>query len=263
MPNTRGMLKRMDEKIITIALDDDRMIDFHRTSKTKFFKNGDEVKDPHFNLGDQVSIEGPMDSSGYWTAVNVYWEKAAAGASATAKSGDSKVPDAWADTTNGAPPPTQSVKPSTQRDPDDPGPPTLQRGSAADPHREKAEPLPEITTPPHPLTAGVPPPPNQPAPSLRRGVDEDTPINVPRQEDLIRKASDTAMNFTDTLPNYICQEVMSRYQSESRPADWRALDVVTADVIYENGKEDYRKIAINGKPINKKMEDMGGGLVHG
>jgi hypothetical protein len=30
------------------------------------------------------------------------------------------------------------------------------------------------------------------------------------------------------------------------------------DLIYENGKEDYRKIAINGKPVNKKMEEMGG-----
>jgi len=29
-------------------------------------------------------------------------------------------------------------------------------------------------------------------------------------------------------------------------------------VIYENGKEDYRKITLNGRPINKKIEDMGG-----
>src|ERR1035438_568885 len=61
MPNTRGILKRMDDKIITLALDDDRMLDFHRNSKTKFFKGGDEVKDPHFNPGDQLSIEGPVD----------------------------------------------------------------------------------------------------------------------------------------------------------------------------------------------------------
>src|SRR5215469_4520 len=104
MPNTRGLLKRMDEKIITLALDDDRMLDFHRTSKTKFFKNGDEVKDPHFNPGDQVSIEGPMDATGYMTAVNVYWEKAAAAGAKTGDSAGSKVPDAWGD---GATPPPQ------------------------------------------------------------------------------------------------------------------------------------------------------------
>ena len=256
MPNTRGLLKRMDDKVITLALDDDRILDFHRNSKTKFYKGGDEVKDPHFNPGDQLSIEGPVDSTGYMTAVNVYWEKAAAGSStASAKSGDSKVPDAWAADNNTAS--TQSVKPAATRDPDDPGPPTLQRGSAADPKREKAAPLPEIT--PEQVAANTPPPSGgNPNRGLRRNADDDTPIAVPKQEDLIRRAADTAMNFTETLPNYICQEVMSRYQSESRPASWHANDVVTMELLYENGKEDYRKIAINGKAVNKKMEEMGG-----
>ena len=31
MPNFRGKLKRMDSKTITLALDDDRIIDFRRT----------------------------------------------------------------------------------------------------------------------------------------------------------------------------------------------------------------------------------------
>ena len=29
-------------------------------------------------------------------------------------------------------------------------------------------------------------------------------------------------------------------------------------MVYENGKEDYRNIAINGRPINKKMEELPG-----
>ena len=29
-------------------------------------------------------------------------------------------------------------------------------------------------------------------------------------------------------------------------------------MVYENGKEDYRNIAINGKPVNKKMEELPG-----
>ena len=59
MPNFRGKLKSMDGKTITLALDDDRILDFRRTNSTKFFKGGDEIKDPKFKAGDQLSIEGP------------------------------------------------------------------------------------------------------------------------------------------------------------------------------------------------------------
>ena len=55
----------MDAKSISIKLDDDREMDFKRTDKTKFFKNGDEVKSPSdFKPGDQVSVEGPEDTVG-------------------------------------------------------------------------------------------------------------------------------------------------------------------------------------------------------
>ena len=51
---------------------------------------------------------------------------------------------------------------------------------------------------------------------------------------------------------------MSRYESSTRPANWQPIDVVGTEVIYENGKEDYRKITLNGRPINKKIEEVGG-----
>ena len=38
---------------------------------------------------------------------------------------------------------------------------------------------------------------------------------------------------------------------------WSALDVVTMNVVYENGKEDYRDITVNGKP-KKSLEETGG-----
>src|SRR3954469_4419050 len=77
MPSFRGKLKRMDEKSIVLELGDNRVLDFKRTSKTKFFKAGEEIKSPKFNPGDQMSVEGPEEPGGYMTAVNVYWEKAA------------------------------------------------------------------------------------------------------------------------------------------------------------------------------------------
>ena len=94
VPNFRGRLKQMDAKSIALSLDDDRVLDFKRTDKTKFFKNGEELKTPDFKPGDQISIEGPEDQRGYMTAVNVYWEKAAAAAGSQEKKEGGV--DAWA-----------------------------------------------------------------------------------------------------------------------------------------------------------------------
>src|ERR1019366_3519928 len=86
MPNYRGLFKQMDDKNLTIELDDHRLLQFKRNGKTKFYKNGDEVKAPKFDPGDQLSVEGPEDAEGFLTALNVYWEKRAAGTATTAHS---------------------------------------------------------------------------------------------------------------------------------------------------------------------------------
>jgi len=97
LPNFRGNLKVFEEKTIGVELGDKRVMDFRRTDKTKFFKSGDEVKTPKFNLGDQVSVEAQTDPGGTtMTAVNVYWEKSGAGGGTSSKSDDGVV-DTWKD----------------------------------------------------------------------------------------------------------------------------------------------------------------------
>jgi hypothetical protein len=281
LPNFRGKFKQMDNKTISLELNDNRILDFRRNDKTKFFKNGDEVKNPKFTAGDQLSIEGPEAADHTFTAVNVYWEKAAnATDTANASEKNEGVVDTWKDApekggTKKGPSPkdapetvalesaTEKAPPPARQDSDDPGPPTLKRGGPADPKRERAANAPAgtpaanapaiespRTTPAETLTPT--------APTIRRTGDEDTiPMTVRPEDPLIRKASDAALDFTETLPSYVCQEMMARFQSESHPASWQALDVVTANLVYENGIEEYKNIAVNGKP-KKSMEDTGG-----
>jgi hypothetical protein len=52
--------------------------------------------------------------------------------------------------------------------------------------------------------------------------------------------------------------MMARYQSTTRPANWQALDVVGAAVVYEEGKEDYRDITVNGRPLKKGITQVDG-----
>jgi hypothetical protein len=120
-----------------------------------------------------------------------------------------------------------------------------------------------------PPESAVPSPSPEPAPAAtaaeppslpsaaRIRPDEDLPLGAsPERDSLIRRAADAASEFSETLPNYVCREVISRYQNTNRDADWRPLDTVEADLVYEDGLEDYRDIAVNGRRVNK-MEEIG------
>jgi hypothetical protein len=275
LPNYRGKLKQMDDKNITLTLPDDRDLQFKRDGKTKFYKGGDEIKEPKFAAGDQLSIEGPVYGNGYMLAVNVYWEKAAEGTAGADKAGDKKddsVHDAWKDAPQSAqqaPPQPKSANsaaapaapappPPAKPDPDDPGPPSLRRGAPADLNREHAPPVPEIP-PTGPVNPPAPPPDSAGAPpGFRNDNDDEAPTAPRRGDDLIRRATDAAMDFTEGLPNYVCKESMFRYHSETHTPNWQAIDIVSTDVIYENHIESYKNLAINGKPVKKSMDELDG-----
>jgi len=265
MPSFRGNLRQMDDKTITLELEDHRNMQFRRNGKTKFIRNGDEIKSPKFDLGDQLSIEGPEDAEGYFTAVNVYWERSAKAAeteTASDKRGQN-VPDAWKDDSKDAkkdsgPPSAAPAPPATPAaappppDPDDPGPPVLTRGRAADSSREHAADSAAAPTPPPNFTPA--PTPTEPA----GAGDGDTAPRRPPSDPLIAKAVEAALDFTEDLPNYVCQEMITRYESDSKPANWQARDVVSAALVYDKGKEDYRDISVNGKATKKNIDQIGG-----
>ena len=95
------MLKHMDDKTISLELGDNRVLDFKRTSKTKFFKNGEEVKSPKFNPGDQISVEGPEEAERLHDRGERVLGEGRLGAD-TARSPEKDkaegVPDTWKDT---------------------------------------------------------------------------------------------------------------------------------------------------------------------
>jgi hypothetical protein len=144
---------------------------------------------------------------------------------------------------------------SVQIDSDDQGPPVLKRGGQAV-HKE-AEPA-------SPSAA----PSAAPAPALSArnessdepDVESRPPVRGPRrpEEVIIEKAREAAGNFLETLPNYVCHEIMTRYQSGSSSKNWVPRDVVSMALVYENGQESYRNLEINGKATKKNIEDLPG-----
>ncbi|MEP6715969.1 MAG: hypothetical protein ABJC09_10370 [Terriglobia bacterium] len=77
---------------------------------------------------------------------------------------------------------------------------------------------------------------------------------------VIMGAREATSTFTETLPNYVVKQFTTRYQTDSTHGNrtaWQALDVVTADVVCEGGKESYKNILVNGKAPKDPIEKTG------
>jgi hypothetical protein len=74
---------------------------------------------------------------------------------------------------------------------------------------------------------------------------------------LIERAREAAFQFSQKLPNFICQEFMSRFAQRGR-AEKMPLDLVAAEIVYEDGQESYRNVKINNRPTDKSLEEIDG-----
>lgn len=265
LQSIRGKLKQVGTDSIELDSEDGRILTVKRTDKTKFLRNGDLIAASEFQAGDQVFIEANQDQDGYLYAVNVTLEKKAAREAKTTTQADSPkaAPADRAEKAERAEKESESREPATSAapppappDPDDTGPPQLRRGKP--PRRETRE-VPEVAENRPPVVE------NKTADtSLRRSAEsrenDSQAAAAPHDPRLaaIEKAREVAGSFIEGLPNYVCQEFMARFVSQTHKVDWQPLDVVSAEVVYENGRERYRNLAVNGKLTHKPMEEMSG-----
>ncbi len=160
----------------------------------------------------------------------------------------------------------------TAPDPQDPGPPVLRHGA---PRRtsDSDAPAQVASTSPSPSSPSSPP-------SPRPSIHADEVNGVTRTPDapkvdagaaghpssrrtgdaVIDMATDAALSFSETLPNYVVKQFTTRYETGAArggQTSWSALDTVTADVISENGKESYKNLLIDGKAPKEAIEKSG------
>jgi hypothetical protein len=128
-------------------------------------------------------------------------------------------------------------------DPADPGAPHLRHGIPA------PRPAAESAAAPEPAK----PPAAAPAP-LRVHIDNALTGDDP----LITKSRQVSYEFLEKLPNFICDQLTMRMRSETRIPSFNMYDRVQLELTYLDGKEDYRNLRINGKPLKKgSPEDSG------
>jgi hypothetical protein len=81
--------------------------------------------------------------------------------------------------------------------------------------------------------------------------------SLPPSAPLIERAREAAFQFSQKLPNFICQEFMSRFTQQGR-GQKVPQDLVSAELIYEDGEESYRNVKINNRPTDKRLQDIDG-----
>ena len=136
-------------------------------------------------------------------------------------------------------------------DDSDSGPPKLARGKPKPRKATDADQV-ALNSPPEPASqpARAAPAPTSPAASSPPSEPPSAPVTVTRAQAgqepsfaetgppvdaRIEKAREAAGAFTETLPDYLCQEQMARFQSETVKVSWVPLDIVSMEVVYEKG----------------------------
>lgn len=97
----------------------------------------------------------------------------------------------------------------------------------------------------------APPPPAMPPPPAEE------------QKRVIGEARDYALNYSKSLPNFICTQVTRRYVDPSGLEFWQQQDIITAKLSYFEQKEDYKVVMVNNRVTDLKYDQVGGATSSG
>ena len=244
-----GTLRELGEKNLFLETTNHKILKFRLLAKTLFRdKEGESVRDSLLKPGDQLSVQVNGDDPE--TALRVILTRTGLQTERTAADRpfdhDSvKTPEVAdthsAGTMEAAAEPSIGSTSSTSGNGDAPASPR-----AAEPPQPTLSP----DTPHSADTSAAEP---------RKPVEKAKAVPRPGspQDDIIDAARDAADHLNDGLPNFLVQQNTTRYYSTTYPAQWRVLDVVTAEVVRVGGQEEYRNIMVNGKPSNRPVEKTG------
>lgn len=80
---------------------------------------------------------------------------------------------------------------------------------------------------------------------------------------ILADARKIALDYSNTLPDFICTEVIRRYLDTKSKQSWKLEDTLTVDLTFFKQREQYKLLAINNKPTNKSFDKAGGQVSEG
>ena len=265
--NQDGWVVSSTSSELQIGTDDGRLIKLKVDADTKFTKEGNPGSAAQASENAFVHVEAFEDDQWYLTAATVDLRKdpgrkAAAGGPEQPPSGPAQPPATTKSASAAAPQDNSGAVPSPDAmgaPPEDvPGRPILHHGK---PTGKDTSPDEDMTPKPQKASKST----STSQASADGSIDftvGDEKAEVKRKpssySDLIAQTRTWSEEFSKGLPNFVCEQVTTRYQENSRAEGFQPLDVVSAKVIYEDGKEDYQQIMVGGKRTNKSMMELGG-----
>src|SRR5262245_30741318 len=84
---------------------------------------------------------------------------------------------------------------------------------------------------------------------------------TPPPPELLEHARTAAANYSHTLPDFVCTQVVHRYVSAS--TQWRLLDTLVLKLDFAGGREAYTLVTVDGQPASKVYLDLGGATTTG
>lgn len=80
---------------------------------------------------------------------------------------------------------------------------------------------------------------------------------------ILEDARQIALNYSKALPNFICTEVVHRYEAHGPTGPFRTVDTLTLQLTYFQLRENYKLVARNDRPTKQKLESVGGAFSQG
>lgn len=256
-----GLFFDREDNGFAIQLKDKRIQIFQVNKETKFTGEGADLTLDNLAPGDELEVQSKAGQNNDFFALSVKRLKRAAAGSP----GVNPPPAASAASANAAPgpPPTvlQAESPAPSGDEEQPRlrrgkPKKSANGDALEKEVARDAQGSSQPTPAPQLAASSGAPASAPGPDSPRPDSEDTlpappPPSSPSAngDAFLAKARVAVGESLEKLPNFICEQYTTRYVSDRRPAVWMPQDVLSAKVIYEDGKESYQDLKVNNRPV--------------
>jgi len=77
-------------------------------------------------------------------------------------------------------------------------------------------------------------------------------LSAEEQSRVLEQTRAWVMQYTASLPNFLCARKVSRYTKHEGPAPWQKADTLTWEVGYADRKDYQKLVAINGRPTQRK-----------
>ena len=100
----------------------------------------------------------------------------------------------------------------------------------------------------------------QPAATQNDSVSERAPSSE-EQAKIIGGIREKAMNYIESLPDYMCSQLTRRYIDPTGHEAWRPRDVILARLTYFEKHEDYKLISINDTAVSGRAYNSLGGAI--